>query len=405
MEQANAAYQQTADHLDTAVRAANPGMEHPPAMSFEQIVHSIYMTAILQLGGATKPGEQPKIDLMGARQSIDMLAILAEKTKGNLTPAESQLMDNALFEIRMGFLEVTQALARSAANRQPPPPGARPAAPPSSARDQCKQPSPFSAAAPRWESPRWDATAPFASPRSRPRPAFPRPLRAIAAPAPPSSSAGKATTSSSTLAQTSTPRPLPPASTASTPSSTPTATPTTSSAWTTSAPSAFTRPATFPSTPTSRPPSPSSASSTTPSAPSTVIPPAPASPCIASPPPPARRSTLFGARFLRVPVTHGRQTISGFRFGSAAYLTDLSDLPPESVPLLNLDLLILDALRREPHPTHSTLDNSITLVERLKPRRAFFTHISHGLDHDSTNALLPPHIRLAYDGLQLTFDI
>jgi hypothetical protein len=124
MEQANAAYQQTADHLDTAVRAANPGMDHPPAMSFEQIVHSIYMTAILQLGGATKPGEQPKIDLMGARQSIDMLAILAEKTKGNLTPAESQLMDNALFEIRMGFLEVTQALARSAANRQPPPPGA-----------------------------------------------------------------------------------------------------------------------------------------------------------------------------------------------------------------------------------------------------------------------------------------
>ena len=124
MEQANAAYQQTADHLDTAVRAANPGMDHPPAMSFEQIVHSIYMTAILQLGGATKPGEQPKIDLMGARQSIDMLAILAEKTKGNLTPAESQLMDNALFEIRMGFLEVTQALARSAANRQPPPSGA-----------------------------------------------------------------------------------------------------------------------------------------------------------------------------------------------------------------------------------------------------------------------------------------
>ena len=129
MEQANAAYQQTADHLDTAVRAANPGMDHPPAMSFEQIVHSIYMTAILQLGGATKPGEQPKIDLMGARQSIDMLAILAEKTKGNLSPAESQLMDNALFEIRMGFLEVTQALARSAASRQPPPPPGAPGAP------------------------------------------------------------------------------------------------------------------------------------------------------------------------------------------------------------------------------------------------------------------------------------
>lgn len=123
MEQANAAYQQTSERLDTAVRAANPGMDHPPAMSFEQIVQSIYMTTIMQLGGATPEGQQPKVDLMGARQSIDMLAILAEKTKGNLTPAESQLMDNALFEVRMGFLEVTQALARSTANRQPPPAG------------------------------------------------------------------------------------------------------------------------------------------------------------------------------------------------------------------------------------------------------------------------------------------
>ena len=120
MEQANAAYKQTSERLDTAVRAANPGMERPPEMSFEQIVQSIYMTTILQLGGGAQPGEQPKIDLMGARQSVDMLAILAEKTKGNLTPAEARLMDNALFEVRMGFLEVTQALARSAANRQPP---------------------------------------------------------------------------------------------------------------------------------------------------------------------------------------------------------------------------------------------------------------------------------------------
>src|ERR1019366_10340803 len=70
MEQANAAYQQTSERLDTAVRAANPGMEHPPAMSFDQIVQSIYMTTILQLGGTTQEGQQPKIDLMGARQSI-----------------------------------------------------------------------------------------------------------------------------------------------------------------------------------------------------------------------------------------------------------------------------------------------------------------------------------------------
>jgi phosphoribosyl 1,2-cyclic phosphate phosphodiesterase len=115
---------------------------------------------------------------------------------------------------------------------------------------------------------------------------------------------------------------------------------------------------------------------------------------------------LFNAHFLRIPVTHGRQTITGYRFGSAAYLTDLSDIPAESIPLLaNLDLLILDALRREPHPTHSNLDNSIALVQRLQPRRAFFTHMSHDLDHEATNAILPPNIRLAYDGLQITFDI
>ncbi len=121
---------------------------------------------------------------------------------------------------------------------------------------------------------------------------------------------------------------------------------------------------------------------------------------------PGAEVPLFGARFQRVPVTHGSQTITGYRFGSAAYLTDLSDIPAESLPLLTgLDVLILDALRREPHPTHSTLDNSIKLVERLNPRRAFFTHMSHDIDHAATDAILPPHIRLAYDGLQLTFDI
>ena len=129
MEQANAAYQQTSERLDTAVRAANPGMDHPPAMTFDQIIQSIYMTTIMQLGGTTQQGQQPKIDLMGARQSIDMLSILSEKTKGNLTQAEAQMMDNALFELRMGFLEVTQALARSAAARQPPPPGTPPGRP------------------------------------------------------------------------------------------------------------------------------------------------------------------------------------------------------------------------------------------------------------------------------------
>jgi phosphoribosyl 1,2-cyclic phosphate phosphodiesterase len=115
---------------------------------------------------------------------------------------------------------------------------------------------------------------------------------------------------------------------------------------------------------------------------------------------------LFGARFLRVPVAHGRDTIAGYRFGAAAYLTDMSDIPAESLRLLEgLDILILDALRRDPHPSHSHLEKSIELVNKIAPKRAYFTHISHDLDHESTNASLPSNIRLAHDGLELTFDI
>jgi phosphoribosyl 1,2-cyclic phosphate phosphodiesterase len=115
---------------------------------------------------------------------------------------------------------------------------------------------------------------------------------------------------------------------------------------------------------------------------------------------------LFGATFLRVPVQHGRHTIAGYRFGAAAYLTDMSDIPAESLSLLQgLDILVLDALRHAPHPSHSHLERSIELVEKIAPKRAFFTHISHDLDHETINASLPAHIRLAHDGLQLHFEI
>ncbi len=123
-DQARRAYEMTADRLDTAIRSANPGMDHPPAMSFDQLVQSVYMTAMMQLGAATHEGQQPQVDILGARQSIDMLGVLAEKTKGNLTTEENRLLDSALFELRMAFLEITQALARSAAAKAPA--GARP---------------------------------------------------------------------------------------------------------------------------------------------------------------------------------------------------------------------------------------------------------------------------------------
>jgi phosphoribosyl 1,2-cyclic phosphate phosphodiesterase len=115
---------------------------------------------------------------------------------------------------------------------------------------------------------------------------------------------------------------------------------------------------------------------------------------------------LFGVDFIRVPVTHGRNTITGYRFGTAAYLTDTSDIPESSLPLLEgLDILILDALRREPHPSHLHLEKSIELVNKIAPKRAYFTHISHDLDHETTNAELPAHIQLAHDGLKLEFAI
>jgi hypothetical protein len=119
-DQAKRAYEMTADRLDTAIRSANPGMDHPPAMSFEQLVQSIYMTAMMQLGAAAHEGQQPQVDILGARQSIDMLGVLAEKTQDNLTAEETRLLDSALFELRLAFLEITQALARSAAAKAPP---------------------------------------------------------------------------------------------------------------------------------------------------------------------------------------------------------------------------------------------------------------------------------------------
>jgi phosphoribosyl 1,2-cyclic phosphate phosphodiesterase len=111
---------------------------------------------------------------------------------------------------------------------------------------------------------------------------------------------------------------------------------------------------------------------------------------------------LFGVTFTPVPILHGAETIHGFRFGGVAYLTDHSEIPEASYELLqDLDVLFLDALRYKPHPTHSTVERSVQTVERLRPKRAYFTHISHDLGHARAESLLPPHIRLAYDGLEI----
>jgi phosphoribosyl 1,2-cyclic phosphate phosphodiesterase len=115
---------------------------------------------------------------------------------------------------------------------------------------------------------------------------------------------------------------------------------------------------------------------------------------------------IEGAVFHRVPLTHGRIEVAGFRFGNAAYLTDLSDIPERSLPLLkNLDVVIIDALRKTPHPSHANLEQAIGFVNRMQARRAYFTHMSHDVHHADTNRELPPNMQLAYDGLRIAFEI
>ena len=119
---------------------------------------------------------------------------------------------------------------------------------------------------------------------------------------------------------------------------------------------------------------------------------------------------LLGIPFIPVPMLHGDMEVLGFRFGRAAYLTDFSKLPETSLALLEgLDELVLDALRDIPHPMHQTVDQALALIQRLKPRRAWFTHIAHDLPHAETNERLCqmgfPHVQLAYDGLQFEVQV
>lgn len=104
-----------------------------------------------------------------------------------------------------------------------------------------------------------------------------------------------------------------------------------------------------------------------------------------------------------VKLMHGKLHILGYRIGGFAYLTDVSRIPEQSMTLLaDLDVLVIGVIRHQPHETHFSLPEGLETVEKLQPKRAFFTHIAHKLGHEETNAALPPHIRLAYDGLHIT---
>jgi phosphoribosyl 1,2-cyclic phosphate phosphodiesterase len=104
-----------------------------------------------------------------------------------------------------------------------------------------------------------------------------------------------------------------------------------------------------------------------------------------------------------VPVMHGSIPIYGYKIGGFAYVTDCSAIPDASMEMLGgLDTLVLGVLRPEPHETHFSVSQGLAVVEKLRPKRTFFTHISHKLDHEHTNSVLPPGVELAYDGLRLT---
>lgn len=120
----------------------------------------------------------------------------------------------------------------------------------------------------------------------------------------------------------------------------------------------------------------------------------------------ADRVCVHEAEFICVPVRHGEMDIAGFRFGDAAYLTDVSEIPESSFDLLeNLETLVLPSLRHHPHPSHATVKQAVEWAQRIGARQTWLTHIAHELGHEETNRMLPPGIALAYDGLEVAVSL
>lgn len=112
-----------------------------------------------------------------------------------------------------------------------------------------------------------------------------------------------------------------------------------------------------------------------------------------------------GVQVTPIPVQHGKIGVLGYRIGDFAYITDCSFVPERSMELLqNLDVLVIGALRHQPHETHFSLSQAISIAEELSPSKTYFVHMSHGLEHVQTSKELPSGIHLAYDGLEVCLD-
>jgi hypothetical protein len=120
------AYDASAERIEDLIRAQNPGVGKQPPVSFEHLVQQFYVSAMIQMGAGTQEGQRPRVDILGARNTVDLLGVLAEKTRGNLTEAEDRMLQSVLFECRMAFLELSSMInIQGVPNPAPPPSGKR----------------------------------------------------------------------------------------------------------------------------------------------------------------------------------------------------------------------------------------------------------------------------------------
>lgn len=117
-----AAYEASAQRVEDLMRAQNPTLGAQPPIKFEHLVQQLYLSALMQMGAATPEGQRPRVDIIGARQSIDLLGVVEQKTKGNLTANEVRMLDTVLFELRMTFLELTKMISLQGVQAPPPKP-------------------------------------------------------------------------------------------------------------------------------------------------------------------------------------------------------------------------------------------------------------------------------------------
>jgi hypothetical protein len=121
-----AAYDGASQRLEDLIRAQNPAMGAQPPVNFESLVQQFYLSAMIQMGAGTEQGQRPRVDILGARTTIDLLGVIAEKTKGNLNETEDRMLQSVLFECRMAFMELTSMITLQGMQPPaPPPPGKR----------------------------------------------------------------------------------------------------------------------------------------------------------------------------------------------------------------------------------------------------------------------------------------